>query len=92
MALAGCPFLLEDRGKGCRGNVRNRHSIQEVPHQAFPPGIDFGLELGQDLSSPFNLKRGIILGFQAKLPGPEMYLRFGRHEIRLSRYICYEIP
>jgi glucose-6-phosphate 1-dehydrogenase len=70
----GVPFYLRT-GK-CLARQTSEVVIQfrAVPHQAFPPDASLGWKPSQLVIS-IQPDEGIVLGFQAKHPGPEMQLR-----------------
>jgi len=70
----GVPFYLRT-GKRL-GRQVSEISIQfrAVPHQSFPPGASLGWHPSRLVIS-IQPEEGIVLGFQAKYPGPKMQLR-----------------
>jgi glucose-6-phosphate 1-dehydrogenase len=68
------PFYLRT-GKRLPRQVSEIHiQFRAVPHQAFPPETSLGWQPSRLVVS-IQPDEGIVLGFQAKYPGPQMQLR-----------------
>jgi glucose-6-phosphate 1-dehydrogenase len=83
------PFYLRT-GK-CLPRQASEISIQfrAVPHQSFPPEASLGWQASR-LILAIQPVEGIVLGFQAKYPGPKMQLR--PVDMRFSYHDSFEAP
>jgi glucose-6-phosphate 1-dehydrogenase len=85
----GVPFYLRTGKRLPRQTSEVAIQFRKVPHQSFPP------ESGQDwhpscLVLSIQPEEGIVLGFQAKYPGPKMLLR--PVEMRFSYKGSFDVP
>jgi len=85
----GVPFYLRT-GK-CLPRQASEISIQfrAVPHQSFPPEASLGWQASR-LILAIQPVEGIVLGFQAKYPGPKMQLR--PVDMRFSYHQSFDAP
>jgi len=70
----GVPFYLRTGKRLYRQVSEISIQFRPVPHQAFPPEASIGWQPSQLVMS-VQPEEGIVLGFQAKYPGPKLLLR-----------------
>jgi glucose-6-phosphate 1-dehydrogenase len=70
----GVPFYLRTGKRLARQASEITIQFRSVPHQSFPPEASLGWQPSRLVIS-IQPEEGIVLGFQAKYPGPKMQLR-----------------
>ncbi len=70
----GVPFYLRTGKRLARQASEIAIQFRSVPHQSFPPEASLGWQPSRLVIS-IHPEEGIVLGFQAKHPGPKMQLR-----------------
>ena len=86
----GVPFYLRTGKRLPRQISEVAIQFRRVPHRSFPP------ESGQDwhpsrLVLSIQPEEGIVLGFQAKYPGPKMLLRPVEMRFSYKRKLCHSL-